>query len=43
MTVADRAYVMAQGRIVLEGNTADLRNNVDRVEASYFAQTEVGS
>jgi branched-chain amino acid transport system ATP-binding protein len=36
-TVADRAYVLRRGRVVLEGPTSDLRERIDEIEASYLA------
>ena len=39
--VADYAYIMENGRIVLEGNPADLRENAD-VREFYLGLTEVG-
>jgi branched-chain amino acid transport system ATP-binding protein len=36
MEVATRAYVLAHGRLTLEGNTADLKNDRDLITASYF-------
>ena len=40
--VADYAYIMENGRIVLEGHPADLRENAD-VREFYLGLTEVGS
>jgi len=34
--VADRAYVMARGHVVLEGSTADLRDRADEIEERYL-------
>jgi branched-chain amino acid transport system ATP-binding protein len=39
--IADYAYIMENGRIVLEGNPADLRQNAD-VREFYLGLTEVG-
>jgi branched-chain amino acid transport system ATP-binding protein len=39
--VADYAYIMESGRIVLEGYPADLRENAD-VREFYLGLTEVG-
>ncbi len=36
MEVATRAYVLAHGRLTLEGNTADLKNDRALITASYF-------
>ena len=41
LTVADYAYIMENGRIVLEGFPADLRGNAD-VREFYLGLTEVG-
>lgn len=40
LEVADRAYVLAHGRLVLEGHAADLRKNPDLLRASYLGDTE---
>lgn len=40
--IADYAYIMESGRIVLEGNPADLRENAD-VREFYLGLTEVGA
>jgi branched-chain amino acid transport system ATP-binding protein len=40
MEVASRAYVLAHGRIVLEGDTAQLRNNQELIAASYFGDAD---
>ncbi len=37
LTVADRAYVMERGRIVLSGTVEEVRGNLDRLEAAYLA------
>lgn len=42
LSVADYAYIMENGRIVLEGYPDDLRNNAD-VREFYLGLTEVGS
>jgi branched-chain amino acid transport system ATP-binding protein len=39
LAVADRAYVMNHGRVVLEGPTAQLRGNRDLLMASYLGQS----
>lgn len=36
LRVADRAYVLRRGRVVLEGPTAELRTRIDEIEASYL-------
>jgi len=40
LELADRAYVMVNGRIVLEGTAADLRERRDLLEASYLGGEE---
>jgi branched-chain amino acid transport system ATP-binding protein len=42
LAVADYAYIMESGRIVLEGYPADLRENAD-VREFYLGLTEVGA
>ncbi len=37
LSVADRAYVLQEGRIVLEGTGAELRNRTSEIEAVYLA------
>ena len=39
LSVADRAYVMQRGEIVLEGDAADLRARRDEIEAAYLSTT----
>jgi branched-chain amino acid transport system ATP-binding protein len=36
-SVADRAYLLRQGRIVLEGPVAELRDRIDEIQDSYLA------
>jgi branched-chain amino acid transport system ATP-binding protein len=38
MEIADRAYVLAHGQLVLEGAASDLANNMDLIEASYMGE-----
>jgi branched-chain amino acid transport system ATP-binding protein len=38
LELADRAYVLNHGELVLEGNAADLRGRRDLVEASYMGE-----
>jgi branched-chain amino acid transport system ATP-binding protein len=40
LSVADRAYVMRQGRIVLEGSAEYLGDRTDEVEAAYLGSRE---
>jgi branched-chain amino acid transport system ATP-binding protein len=42
LEVADRAYVLTHGRIVLEGPAADLRANPHLIAASYLGDTATG-
>lgn len=37
LAVADRAYVLRRGRVVLAGPAAELRGRIDEIEASYLA------
>jgi branched-chain amino acid transport system ATP-binding protein len=39
LKVADRAYVMERGRIVLSGTTAEVSSQLERIEAAYLAGT----
>ena len=41
LAVADYAYIMESGRIVLEGNPNDLKENAD-VREFYLGLTDVG-
>ncbi len=38
LAVADRAYVLSHGQLVLEGDTAELRRRKDLLEASYLGE-----
>jgi len=38
LAVADRAYVMERGRIVLSGTSAEVLGQVDELEAAYLAR-----
>jgi len=40
MDVAGRAYVLAHGRLVLQGDTADLRSRTSLIAASYFGDLD---
>lgn len=42
LAIADRAYVLAQGRIVLSGDAMTLRSQPDVLKASYLGTTESG-
>ncbi|MFI7667583.1 ABC transporter ATP-binding protein [Nocardia sp. NPDC049526] len=37
LAVADRAYVLRRGRVVLQGPAAELRGRIGEIEASYLA------
>jgi branched-chain amino acid transport system ATP-binding protein len=41
LELADRAYVMANGRIVLEGTAAELQGDRELLEASYLGEMDV--
>jgi branched-chain amino acid transport system ATP-binding protein len=39
LDVSDRAYVLVHGALALTGQSADLRNNVDEIQARYLGDT----
>jgi branched-chain amino acid transport system ATP-binding protein len=41
LEIADRAYVLNHGELVLEGEAANLRGRRDLVEASYLGETTI--
>lgn len=41
LDVADRAYVLSRGQVVLEGRAADLAMRVDEIERTYLAEGEL--
>jgi branched-chain amino acid transport system ATP-binding protein len=43
LEVADRAYVLSHGRLVLEGDAADLRGRRDLLRSSYLGDAAVAS
>ncbi|WP_375479003.1 ABC transporter ATP-binding protein [uncultured Jatrophihabitans sp.] len=43
LNVAERAYVLAQGRLVLEGRTADLRSRRDLLLACYLGDLDAAT
>ena len=43
MEVASRAYVLAHGRIVLHGDTSELKSSQELIEASYFGDADAVS
>jgi branched-chain amino acid transport system ATP-binding protein len=43
LEVADRAYVLSHGRLVLEGPAADLRGRRDLLRSSYLGEAAVGT
>ena len=38
LNVADRGYVLAHGQVVAEGNSAELRQDAELLEASYLGE-----
>jgi branched-chain amino acid transport system ATP-binding protein len=40
LKIADRVYVMERGRIVLQGPTAEIINQLDKIEAAYLAESD---
>jgi branched-chain amino acid transport system ATP-binding protein len=43
LAVCDRAYVMQQGQLVLEGSAADLEHRAEEIEVSYFGGPSVAA
>jgi branched-chain amino acid transport system ATP-binding protein len=43
MDVASRAYVLAHGRLTLEGKTDDLKSSESLIAASYFGDLDAAS
>jgi branched-chain amino acid transport system ATP-binding protein len=43
LEVADRAYVLSHGRLVLEGAAADLRGRRDLLRSSYLGEAAVAT
>jgi branched-chain amino acid transport system ATP-binding protein len=43
MEVASRAYVLAHGRLTLEGNTEDLKSSESLIAASYFGDLDAAA
>jgi branched-chain amino acid transport system ATP-binding protein len=43
LEVADRAYVLSHGRLVLEGSAAELRGRRDLLRSSYLGETAVAA
>ena len=41
LEVADRAYVLSGGRVVLDGTSAELKDRLDEIEGSYLAAAEL--
>jgi branched-chain amino acid transport system ATP-binding protein len=42
LEVADRAYVMSHGKIVLQGDAKDLKDRIGEIEGTYLAGAELG-
>jgi branched-chain amino acid transport system ATP-binding protein len=40
LTIADRAYVMERGRIVISGTAPEVAGQLDRIEAAYLTQAD---
>ena len=43
LEVADRAYVLSHGRVVLEGDAKDLKSRIGEIEQTYLAGSELGA
>ncbi|MCW2529468.1 MAG: putative high-affinity branched-chain amino acid transport protein superfamily, atp bind [Pseudonocardiales bacterium] len=43
LEVADRAYVLSHGRIVLQGDAKDLKSRIGEIEQTYLAGSELGA
>ena len=43
LEVADRAYVLSHGNLVLEGSAAELSANRHLLESSYLGQSEIAA
>jgi len=43
LKVADRAYVLSHGQVVLEGHASDLKGRIDEIERTYLAGSELGA
>jgi branched-chain amino acid transport system ATP-binding protein len=43
LEVADRAYVLSHGRVVLEGDAKDLKGRISEIEQTYLAGSELGA
>jgi branched-chain amino acid transport system ATP-binding protein len=41
LEVADRAYILSGGRVVLHGSSAELEGRLDEIERSYLAASEL--
>jgi branched-chain amino acid transport system ATP-binding protein len=43
LEVADRAYVLSHGRVVLQGTASDLMGRIGEIEQTYLANSELGT
>jgi len=43
LEIADRAYVLSHGRIVLQGRAEDLKSRIGEIEQTYLAGAELGA
>jgi branched-chain amino acid transport system ATP-binding protein len=43
LEVADRAYVLSRGRVVLTGTSSELLDRIEEIERTYLASSELAS